>query len=88
MELERQEFGVFISTELRETRLALTVGGREVEVPADGLRGERDNTDLAIRFDSDGVFNDNQPDPVVVQGAVVVAHSEKEIREPDHSGGE
>ncbi len=80
LELERQEFNVFMSTELRETRLELTVDGREVEVPADGLRGERDDTDLAIRFDSDGVFNDNEPDPVVVQGAVLLVRSEEEIR--------
>jgi hypothetical protein len=33
---------VFNSTELWETRLHLTVGEREVEVPADGIRGQRD----------------------------------------------
>lgn len=80
MELERQEFNVFISTELRETRLELTVGCQIVEVPADGLRGDDDLTDLAIRFDSDGAFNDDQPDPVVVQGAALVARTKRDIQ--------
>jgi hypothetical protein len=42
LELERQEFRVFLGTELWDTRLHLTVGGKEIEVPADGLRGPRD----------------------------------------------
>ena len=79
MELERQSFPVFAATELRENRLYLTVGGREAEVAADAARGHRDDIVQALRFDSDGVLNDVEPDPVVVEGGVVVVRSESEI---------
>jgi hypothetical protein len=80
MELERQSFHVFLGTDLWETRLNLVVDGQEVEVPADGLRGPRDDITQALRFDSDGKLNDAQPDPVVVEGPVVVIRSADEIR--------
>jgi hypothetical protein len=79
LELERQAFHVYLTAELRETALYLTVGGQEVEVPADGLRGHRDDASLALRFDSDGAFNDNQAHPVVAQGPVVVVRSAQEL---------
>jgi hypothetical protein len=80
LELERQSFHVFLGTELWETRLHLTVDGQEIEVPADGLRGPRDEIVQALRFDSDGMLNDATRDPVVVNGPVVVARSAREIR--------
>jgi hypothetical protein len=80
MELERQSFHVFLGTDLWETRLHLVVDGQEVEVPADGLRGPRDDIAQALRFDSDGKLNDAQPDPVVVEGPVVVIRSAGEIQ--------
>jgi hypothetical protein len=73
--LERQSFHVFQSTELWETRLHLTVGGQEVEVPADGLRGPRDDLAHALRFDSDGTLNDAERNPAVVEGPVVLVRS-------------
>ena len=47
MEQERETL-VPTGTDLWETRLHLTVDGQEVEVPADGLRGSRDDTRLAL----------------------------------------
>jgi len=79
LELERQSCRVFNSTELWETRLHLTVHGQEVEVPADGIRGQRDDTSLALRFDSDGALNDGARNPVVAEGPVVLARSVDEI---------
>jgi len=79
LDLERQSFRVFMGTELWETRLHLTVDGEEIEVPADGLRGHRDGIGLALRFDSDGVLNDADRDPVVVEGSVVLVGSSQEI---------
>jgi len=79
IELERQSFYVFLSTELWETRLHLTVDGQEVEVPADGLRGHRDDVAQALRFDSDGELNDSTRDPVVVAGPVVLVRSAEAI---------
>jgi len=80
LDLERQGFHVFLGTELWETRLHLTVDGQEVKVPADGLRGPRDDIAQALRFDSDGTLNDSTRDPVVVEGPVVLARSAREIR--------
>lgn len=79
LELERQSFHVFLATELWDTRLELTVGGQEVDVPADGCRGPRDDAVQALRFDSDGVLNDDEPNPMVAQGAVVVVRSAGEL---------
>jgi len=84
LELERQRYHVFLGTELWETRLHLTVDGQETEVPADGLRGPRDEIDLALRFDSDGVLNDSERNPVVVEGPVIVVRSADEIRALGH----
>ena len=42
LELERQSFQVYTATELWEERLLLTVGGAEVEVPAEAILGHRD----------------------------------------------
>jgi hypothetical protein len=80
LSLERQSFHVFLGTELWETRLWLSVGGQEIEVPADGLRGPRDEVAQALRFDSDGTLNDAERDPVVVKGQVVLIRSADEIR--------
>ncbi len=79
MEQERQTFRLPTGTDLWETRLQVTVGGQEVEVPADGLRGNRDYAQLARQVDSDGVLNDSDRDPVVVEGPVVVIRTTGEL---------
>ncbi len=79
VELERATFHIFLATELRETRLLLTIDDQEVEVPADGLLGPRDDIAQARRFDSDGALNDAEPDPVVVEGPVIVVRDADEI---------
>jgi hypothetical protein len=79
LELERQSFHVFSGTEQWETHLHLTVEGQEIEVPADGLRGPRDDLIPALRFDSDGVPNDSTRDPVVVEGEVLLVRTPDEI---------
>jgi len=80
LEINRQNFNIFLSTELWETHLYLTVNGQETEVPADGLRGPRDNIAQALRFDSDGRLNDAAPDPVESRGAILVIRSRDEIQ--------
>jgi predicted small lipoprotein YifL len=80
MEQERQTFRVPTATDLWETRLHVTVGGQEIEVPADGLRGNRDHARLARQVDSDGVLNDANRDPVVVEGSVLVIGSVNELK--------
>jgi hypothetical protein len=83
LELERQRFHVFLGTELWETRLFLTVNGQEVEVPADGLRGPRDDLAGAVRFDSDGALNDSARDPVTAAGPVLVVRTGADARALD-----
>lgn len=79
IELERQSFPVFLGTELWETRVDLTIDGQTVEVPADGLRGDRDVIARAIRFDSDGALNDEARDPVTIEGPVVSVESARDL---------
>ncbi len=79
LEIERQSFHVFLSTELWESQLHLTLDGKVVEVPADGIRGSRDDVRQALRFDSDGALNDRAHDPVVVEGPVVLLRTANEI---------
>ena len=63
MELERQSFNVFVTTEIHGNRLFLTrAGGVEVEVPANGMRGSRYRLENALYFDTDGTLNDTQSD--------------------------
>lgn len=77
--IERQDFHVFLATELWETRLDVTIAGQEVEIPADGLRGHRDILKRALQFDSDGQLNDSNRDPIVVDGPIVLVRSVDEI---------
>jgi hypothetical protein len=79
LSLERQTFRVFLVTELWETSLHLVVDGQELEVPADGLRGPRDDLGQALRFDSDGAFNDSERDPVVAEGTAIPVRSAEEL---------
>jgi hypothetical protein len=88
METERQVFPVLMGTELHETNLILEVRGKQVEVPADGLRGHRDDPRLALRFDSDGSLVDNQPNPVKAQGGVLLVTSEKDLDALPASGAQ
>lgn len=68
LELERQSFDVFLATEIWVSDLALTVGGREIEVPADAIRGNRFDRSLASYFDSDGAVNDSNSDQMTASG--------------------
>jgi len=84
LELERQHFNVLLTTEMWENRLILTVGGEEIEVPASAIRGpHRSNAVQALRFDSDGVLNDSESNPVEVQGEVILIRSIREARSLD-----
>ncbi len=79
LELERSSYHVFLATELWDTRLYLTTQGQETEVPADAPRGHRHDVTQALRFDSDGVLNDSERNPVEVQGGVALIRSASEI---------
>lgn len=69
LQIERQAFEVYVSTEIHSAQLFLTgVGGVEIEVPASGLRGSRYNTANTLYFDTDGRFEDLQNDPLTSGG--------------------
>ena len=75
LELERQSFPVYLSLELWDSRLTLTVNQQPVEVPAAGLRGSRYDQALATYFDSDGGFNDAHTDPMTATGVPLVVQN-------------
>jgi hypothetical protein len=79
LELEHQSFPVFLSTQIWETRLHLSVGDQEFEVPAEGLRGSRFDPNLALHFDSDGKLNDSNRNPVVVKGSLLVVDDPQKL---------
>jgi hypothetical protein len=79
LEVERESFRTYLATEVWEARLLLTVDGREIEVPAHALSGNREDLPLALRFDSDGVLNDADRNPVEVQGRPLLLRSASEI---------
>jgi hypothetical protein len=72
LEMEKQSFPVFLSTQVWGTRLQLNVGNQEIEVPAEGLRGSRFDPNLALHFDSDGKLNDSDRNPVVTKGPLLL----------------
>lgn len=89
IELERQDFHVFLSTEMWESKLELTIDGEQIEVPANGLRCPRDEIVQALRYDSDGVLNDDERNPVVVDGPILIVETRTDIKKakPDEVAG-
>lgn len=81
MELERENFHVFLSTETWETRLFLTVAGQESQIPVYAISGHREDLKEALRFDSDGKVNDGNQDPVHAEGKVLVLRSSSDLEE-------
>ncbi len=71
--VERPRFRVPLASEVRRAEVSVRVAGADVEVPAHALQGHRDDLARALRFDSDGAPNDDEPDPVVVDGSAFVA---------------
>jgi hypothetical protein len=81
LELERQEFTVFLSTEVWESRLFLTIGSQESQVPVFAISGHKENLKEALRLDSDGKVNDENLDPVHAKGQVLVLRSASDLEE-------
>jgi hypothetical protein len=81
LELERQSFKVYLSTEIWDSGLHLTINGQEFQVPAEGLRGSRFDRRLAVYFDSDGTINDSNLDPETVTGSPLAVRDEDALYE-------
>lgn len=79
LQLERQHFRTYLATRVHQARLVLEINGHEVEVPAHALQGDREDLGRALRFDSDGTLNDEDPDPVVVEGPTTLLRTASEV---------
>ncbi|HEX2978810.1 MAG TPA: M20/M25/M40 family metallo-hydrolase [Anaerolineaceae bacterium] len=79
LELERQTFNIFLTTEIWQTSLELTVDGKSGSAPVSAMRGHREDLSAALRFDSDGQANDTERNPVDVSGSVVLVSSPAEL---------
>jgi len=79
LELERQNFHVFLATEIWESRLFLTANGQESEVPTNAISGHRKEVKQALRFDSDGALNDADRNPLEVAGNALLLRSADDV---------
>jgi len=79
IEVEKEEFRTFMGIEFRRSTVHLLVDGESYEIPADALPGHRERLDLALRFDSDGILNDTNPDPVIVTAPPMVVRTPDDI---------
>jgi len=66
--VESESFNVFTGTEDHASSLFLPKDGLETEIPADAIRGNRDDLALTLQMDSDAVPGDLEENPVIVQG--------------------
>jgi hypothetical protein len=83
--LERQSFHVFLATEIWESRLFLTIDGQEREVPTNAISGHRKEIQQALHFDSDGMLNDADRDPIEVAGHALLIRSIDEALKLAHN---
>ncbi len=79
MEIEREHFNVFLATEDHTSRVFFSDGSKTYEIPADAIRGSRDNPDLVKYVDSDGVLSDQNANPVTVKGSIVRIPDDNEL---------
>lgn len=79
MKVEEEVFNVFMATEIWQAGLRITVEGGEYDIPANALRGPRDETEIARSFDSDGALTDLEPNPLRREGSVDYISGVKEL---------
>lgn len=81
MTVSEEPFRTYLGVELHQTRVFVTIGGVETEIPADGMPGHRENLPVALRYDSDGQLNDSEADPVTISSAPLVLRTEDDVDE-------
>jgi len=77
LEMERQTFKVYTSTEIWDSGMSITLNQQEVEVPAEALRAARYDRFLALYLDSDGTINDSVSNPLSANGSPLVVSNEE-----------
>jgi hypothetical protein len=76
---QRHGFRTFTGVDSRETTVTLRRDGVDFTAPADSAPGHRDSIQHALRFDSDGVLNDRNPDPQVILGAPLIVRTASQL---------
>jgi hypothetical protein len=79
LEIERQSFKVYLSTEIWDSVLTLEINGKDIVVPAEGLRASRFDKAAAAYFDTDGGFNDSDRNPVTANGSPLMVKNENDL---------
>lgn len=79
LEIEEQSFNVYLSTEIWDSALTLGINGKDIDVPAEGLRASRFDKAAAAYFDTDGGFNDSDRNPVTANGSPVIVKNENDL---------
>lgn len=79
LEVERQSFEVYTSTEIWDSGMSITLNQQDVEVPAEGLRASRYDRFLALYLDSDGTINDSDSNPLSASGSPLVVSDEETL---------
>ena len=79
MTVEREDFRVFMATEIWQAELHIRVDDQEYAIPVNPPRGPRDDVEIAASFDSDGRLGDEDPNPLVVTGQTLLVHTENEL---------
>jgi hypothetical protein len=79
MTSQREAFSLLLSTEVWEVHLEVLYPDGAYPVPATALVAPPDRLGPALRFDSDGILNDAQPNPRTVEGPTVLLSTTEEI---------
>ena len=77
LEIERQSFDVYTSTEFWDSGMYISVNQQEIEIPAEGLRASRYDRFPALYMDTDGLINDSEANPLSASGIPVVIQNEE-----------
>lgn len=79
MEIERETFNVFLATEDHTTSAYFYVGDEPIEIPADTMRGSKDDPALTFSLDTDDGLNDSNQNPITVEGEIILVPDESAL---------
>lgn len=79
MWVEEQPFRTLVAGDIWQAGVVVTLPSGDVTIPAQGLQGSREVLDLTLRFDSDGLPNDLNPNPVTRRGPPVLIRTQAQL---------
>ncbi len=71
VEFELQNFAIYITTEMHGSSFSFTLDEKAYSFPADAIRGWLSHPSEAMPLDSDGLLNDDLPNPQVPSGEAI-----------------